>query len=616
MTAYLLSAFIYLCAAVIAVPLAKRLGLGSVLGYLIAGVVIGPVLGLVGSETSSIQHFAEFGVVMMLFLVGLELEPRMLWNMRHKLLGLGGLQVVLTALAFFGAGLALGLEWRVALTVGLILCLSSTAIVLQTFSEKGLEKTEGGRTAFSVLLFQDIAVIPMLALIPLLAMPGLIGTGAEEVGHSELSLVAHLDGWLYAAVVLGSIGAVIVAGHYLSYPLFRYIAASGLREAFTAAALMLVIGIAVLMSLVGLSPALGTFLAGVVLANSEFRHELETDIEPFKGLLLGLFFITVGAGIQFPLLFDNLGMVLGLTVAVMLIKALVLLGLALLFRIRLSNGWLFTLSLAQAGEFGFVLLSFSIQNNVLPGALVPVLSLVVALSMFLTPVLFILYVRLILPRYNKSDEQREPDVIDESGTVIIAGIGRFGQIVNRLLRANGVATVVLDHEVNQIENMRAILIKSFFGDATRHDLLHSAGVQDATLFIVAIDQREPAVELVRHLKHSYPDLRVLARAYDRGHLYSLRDAGADHVVMETYHSALAVGTQALRDLNVHPVRAEKIQATFHQAETGAHEVLYSHWQEKSEGERFGASYQELFLELEEILSGSLSGDWDDSHDRS
>ncbi len=519
-------------------------------------------------------------------------------------------------LAFFGAGLALGLDWRVALTVGLILCLSSTAIVLQTFSEKGLEKTEGGRTAFSVLLFQDIAVIPMLALIPLLAMPGLIGTGAEEVGHSELSLVAHLDGWLYAAVVLGSIGAVIVAGHYLSYPLFRYIAASGLREAFTAAALMLVIGIAVLMSLVGLSPALGTFLAGVVLANSEFRHELETDIEPFKGLLLGLFFITVCAGIQFPLLFDNLGMVLGLTVPVMLIKALVLLGLALLFRIQLSNGWLFTLSLAQAGEFGFVLLSFSIQNNVLPGALVPILSLVVALSMFLTPVLFILYDRLILPRYNKSDEQREPDVIDESGTVIIAGIGRFGQIINRLLRANGVATVVLDHEVNQIENMRAIRIKSFFGDATRHDLLHSAGVKDATLFIVAIDQREPAVELVRHLKRSYPDLRVLARAYDRGHLYSLRDAGADHVVMETYHSALAAGTQALRDLNVDPLRAEKIQATFHQAETEAHEVLYSHWQEKSEGERFGASYQELFLELEEILSGSLSGDRDDSHDRS
>ena len=615
MTGYLLSAFIYLIAAVIAVPVAKRLGLGSVLGYLIAGVVIGPVLGLVGRETTDIQHFAEFGVVMMLFLVGLELEPKMLWSMRHRLLGLGGLQVSVTTAAFAGGGLALGLDWRVALAIGLILSLSSTAIVLQTFSEKGLSSTEGGRSAFSVLLFQDIAVIPMLALIPLLAMPGVSGGAAHGDGHGDLSLVAGLSGWAYALVVISAVAAVVVVGHVLSRPLFRFVASTGLREAFTATALALVIGIAVLMSLVGVSPALGTFLAGVVLANSEFRHELETDIEPFKGLLLGLFFITVGAGIQFPVLSENLGLVLGLTASVMLVKALILFGLAMLFKVRSNNGWLFTLSLAQAGEFGFVLLSYSIQNNVLPPELVPILSLVVALSMFLTPLLFILYDKLVLPRYQDNSEQREPDTIDERGTVIIAGIGRFGQIVNRLLRASDVHTVVLDREPSQIENMRQVRIQSYFGDANRPDLLHTAGVEEASLFVVAIDEPEQAVELVRHLKHSYPRLRVLARAFDRGHLYSLRDAGADHVVIETYHSALALGTEALRELGVHPFRAEKQRVAFDRLEHDSREALYAAWQEKTEGERYGTSYQELFIELEEALTRLMQSDRDDKHSR-
>ncbi|MCJ8303958.1 monovalent cation:proton antiporter-2 (CPA2) family protein, partial [Shewanella sp.] len=342
MTAYFIQAFIYLCAAVIAVPLAKRLGLGSVLGYLIAGVVIGPIVGLVGSETNTLQHFAEFGVVMMLFLVGLELEPRMLWDMRNKLMGLGGLQIGLTTAVIMAAGVYFGLGWSVAFTVGLIFALSSTAIVLQTFSEKNLSKTEGGKNAFSVLLFQDIAVIPMLALIPLLALPELVekaqalaGQAAEH--HEELSLVVGLPGWAYGITVLLAIAAVVVGGHYLSRPLFRYVASSGLREIFTATALMLVIGIAALMSLVGLSPALGTFLAGVVLANSEFRHELESNIEPFKGLLLGLFFITVGAGIDFGVLASNIGPVLGITAGVMLVKAAVLFLLAMVFKIKNSD---------------------------------------------------------------------------------------------------------------------------------------------------------------------------------------------------------------------------------------------------------------------------------------
>ncbi|MGL4475996.1 MAG: monovalent cation:proton antiporter-2 (CPA2) family protein, partial [Shewanella sp.] len=439
MTDYFIQAFIYLFAAVITVPLAKRWGLGSVLGYLIAGVFIGPIFGLVGQETETIQHFAEFGVVMMLFLVGLELEPRMLWQMRHKLLGLGGLQLVLTAIALTYGGLFFGLAWETALAIGLILALSSTAIVLQTFSEKGLSQTHGARSAFSVLLFQDIAVIPMLALLPLLAVAEFgHHSNIQEAVSPSLSIVSGLSGWAYTCVVVGAIAVVVIGGHYLSRPLFKFVASAGLREVFTATALMLVVGIAALMSLVNLSPALGTFLAGVVLANSEFKHELESNIEPFKGLLLGLFFMTVGANINFSLLFSEFFLVLLLVLGLIVIKALVLLVLARLFSVRQSDGWLFALSLAQAGEFGFVLLAFTQQQQVIDSHIGGLLSLVVAISMFLTPGLFVLYDKYILPRYRDNTNQRDADDIDIKGKVIIAGIGRFGQIINRLLVASGV----------------------------------------------------------------------------------------------------------------------------------------------------------------------------------
>ncbi|MCW8330257.1 monovalent cation:proton antiporter-2 (CPA2) family protein [Photobacterium sp. SDRW27] len=621
MTGYFIQAFVYLCAAVIMVPIAKKLGLGSVLGYLIAGVVIGPVVGLVGEETFAIQHFAEFGVVMMLFLVGLELEPRMLWDMRHRLMGLGGLQVGLTTVIVMAVAMALGMGWTIALAIGLIFSLSSTAIVLQTFNEKGLAKTEGGRNAFSVLLFQDIAVIPMLALIPLLALPELVEQAqslAQQAtnGHEEMSLVAGLPGWAYAVVIIAAIIGLVVGGHFLSRPLFRFVADSGLREIFTATALMLVIGIAALMSLIGLSPALGTFLAGVVLANSEFRHELESNIEPFKGLLLGLFFITVGAGIDFGVLFSHIGQIIAITIGVMLIKAFVLFVLALVFRVRGSDRYLLTLSLAQAGEFGFVLLGFSAQNHVLPADLVQQLSLVVALSMFLTPGLFILFDKVILPRFEGGPNDREPDDIDEKGTVIIAGIGRFGQIVNRLLVANGIKTVVLDHEAGQIENMRSIRIKSYFGDATRPDLLHTAGIEEAKLMIVAIDDNERAVELVKHVSHSYPNVRVLARAYDRGHHYALRLAGADYIISETYHSALTLGTEALKSLGVHPFRAEQLRSSFIETEAMSKEALYQTWKDSTEENKFNAQYLELFLQLEDALGEVMKSERGDKQPRS
>ena len=565
MTGLLFQAFVYLCAAVIAVPVAKRLGLGSVLGYLIAGIVIGPALGLVGSETEGIQHIAEFGVVMMLFLVGLELEPRNLWNMRHKLLGLGGLQVGVTALLVMAASLALGQPLTVSIAIGLVFSLSSTAIVLQTLNEKGLMKSDGGQSSFSVLLFQDIAVIPMLALIPLLAIPELVqnatgGHGGGDHGH-ELSLVEGLAGWQVAIVNIAAVAAVVAGGHYLSRPLFRFIAAAKLREIFTAAALLLVVAIAFLMTLVGLSPALGTFLAGVVLANSEFRHELESDIEPFKGLLLGLFFITVGAGINFLLLYDNLVMVVGLTIGLMVLKAAVLMALAYIFKLRGSDRWLFTLALAQAGEFGFVLLSFTVQNSVIPVAVADLLLLVVALSMLLTPALFILFDRVVLPRMDE-DQGRAADEITEKGTAIIAGMGRFGQVINRVLKGNGYKTVVLDVSADMVDGFNRFGIRTFYGDASRPDLLQSAGLEDASLLVVAIDDMERAVEIVKHARRERPDLHIVARARNRHFVYELYKAGADDIVRETFDSAVRAARYALESFGVHPHEAEKLIGVF------------------------------------------------------
>lgn len=613
MTAYFIQAFIYLLAAVIAVPLAKRLGLGSVLGYLVAGFVIGPVTGLVGQEASTIQHFAEFGVVMMLFLVGMELDPRALWAMRVRLVGLGGLQVTLTAAAGMAVAWWLGLQWQTALTVGFIFALSSTAIVLQTLNEKGLAKTEGGRSTFSVLLFQDIAVIPMLALIPLLALPELMSESGSGDGHGPgLSLVASLPGWAHALAVVGAVAAVIIGGYYLSPPLFRYVVRSGLREVFTATALMLVIGIAALMSLVNLSPALGAFLAGVVLANSEFRHELEANIEPFKGLLLGLFFITVGAGINFGVLVAEWGTIVSLAAAVILVKGLILLVLARMFGIHGSNGWLFTLGLAQAGEFGFVLLTYSVQSHVIPIETSRLLSLVVALSMFLTPLLFIVYDRIVLPRYRRSkNKEREADTIDKQAPVIVAGVGRFGQIVCRLLRANNIPIVVLDHEIEQIENVRQINIRSFFGDASRQDLLAKAGIEQARMLIVAIDDKDRALLMVQQVKKFFPGVWVLARAFDRGHGYRLREAGADGVVSETYHSALELGGHALTAMGVHPMRARQMTWAFIENEAAHEDQLFEAWKEIEEGISFSPRYGELFMRLEEALSSVMDGDWDE-----
>lgn len=586
MEEFFYQATIYLAAAVIAVPLAARLGLGSVLGYLAAGIAIGPVLGLTGAETEDLRHFAEFGVVMMLFLIGLELEPRALWAMRHKLLGLGGMQIALSTLALMGAAMAMGQPWHVSLAIGLALSLSSTAIVLQTLSEKGLMRTGGGRSAFSVLLTQDIAVIPILAFLPLLgnyAIPQFSSDGSIRLegdghgaGHNSLSLVDGLPGWAVALVTLAAIAFIILAGIYLTRPLFRFIHASNLREMYTALALMIVVGISFLMTLVGLSPALGAFLAGVVLANTEFRHELESDLNPFKGLLLGLFFITVGAGIDYRQFLADPADLIGLAALVIFAKGAVLFAVGRAFGLRRRGLWLFTLSLAQAGEFGFVLLAFSRQLNVMPAALSEKLLLVIALSMLITPLLFILY-DFLSKRMGEARQEHEPDEIDEEGPVIIAGIGRFGQIVNRLVQASGFKTVVLDHDMEAVQLMRRFGVKSFLGDPTRPELLKAAGIAKAKVFVVALDDPEGVVKMVSYVRRAYPDLHIIARAKDRNHVYELYQAGANDIVRELFDSSVRAGRYVLENVGLTEYEAAQAAQTFYNHDRQNLRDLAEHW---------------------------------------
>lgn len=534
-------AVIYLAAAIVAVPIAKRLGLGSVLGYLIAGILIGPfVFGLVGDQTD-VMHFAEFGVVMMLFLVGLELQPSRLWKLRHSIVGLGGLQVLITGSLFFAVCyFGLSLRWEVALAIGLMLALSSTAIVLQTLAEKGWIKQEAGQNAFSVLLFQDIAVIPILALLPLLAFVDI--TSATS---SHGNLVEHLPAYVQVIIALVTIAAIILAGKYISAPLFRYIAETRLRELFTLFALFLVIVIAVIMQKIGLSPALGTFLAGVVLAESEFRHELEVDIEPFKGLLLGLFFITVGASIDFPLLMTQFSNVMIFVCGLIIIKAAVLYALAILFKIKSKQKLLFTLALAQGGEFAFVLLSLTSSLSILTPEQTKITTLVVAISMLMAPLLLMFYDKIIDRESSAEQEFDSPEEIEATKNVIIAGYGRFGQIIGRLLAAQGYHLSILDHSPSQIELLRRFGNKVFYGDAARKDLLDASGANDAQLLVIAIDDADKVLEIASLAKKHYPHLKIVARAINRTHAYQLVNIGIEIFKRETFDSALNLGVEAL-----------------------------------------------------------------------
>ena len=604
----LVQALLYLSAAVIFVPLAKRLGLGSVLGYLLAGIIIGPfVMGFIGEEGEDIMHFAEFGVVMMLFLVGLELEPSLLWRLRGSILGLGGLQVGITAVLVMAIAMVLGQEWYQALAIGLTLALSSTAITLQTLNEKGLMHTSAGQNAFSVLLFQDIAVIPILAFMPLLAIHPLVHESAG--GHENAStLISNFPGWLQTLSVLGAVAFIIVAGRTLVRPLLRMIAKTRLRELFTATALLIVVGITVLMTLVGLSPALGTFLAGVVLANSEYRHELESDIEPFKGLLLGLFFIAVGASIDFSLIVENIGTIGALVLGIMLLKTAVLLGLGKTFKMGTDQNMIFAVGLSQVGEFAFVLLSFIQQQGILEGNTISMLLAVVACTMALTPLLVVINEKLILPNIGtkEKEDSSEADNIEEKNPVIIAGFGRFGNIVGRFLKANGIGTTVLDLDSDRVEILRKLGLKVYYGDATRFDLLQSAGAHDAKMIIVALDEPEKCLELVRTVKKHYPHLHILTRAYDRPDYYKLLDEGLLHIYRETLDTSLVMGVDALRLLGHRAYRATRAAHTFKQHDEKALKHLAA---VRGDRQTYINTAREKIAQLEELMLADLENDY-------
>jgi len=587
-------AVIYLAAAIIAVPIAKRVGLGSVLGYLLAGILIGPfLLGLVGDQTD-VMHFAEFGVVMMLFLVGLELQPSRLWKLRHSIIGLGGLQVVVTTLVIFAACYTiLSLAWQTSLAIGLMLALSSTAIVLQTLNEKGWIKQEAGQNAFSVLLFQDIAVIPILALVPLLAFSDNI---SDSGSHGNL--IEHFPMYIQTSISVGVIAAIILAGKYVSAPLFRYIAETRLRELFTVFALFLVIVIAVIMQKIGLSPALGTFLAGVVLAESEFRHELEVDIEPFKGLLLGLFFITVGASIDFPLLFDELGLVTLLVVSLIAIKAAVLFLLSILFKMEKKQKLLFTLALAQGGEFAFVLLSLTSSLHILTPEQSKITTLVVAISMLMAPVLLIFYEKVLDKEAETAREFDKPEDIEATKSVIIAGYGRFGQIVGRLLGSQGYHLSILDHSPTQIELLKKFGNKVFYGDAARKDLLEASGAQEAQLLVIAIDDADKIIEIAQLAQKHYPNLQIVSRAIDRHHAYELMRIGVKTIKRETFESALGLGVSALELLGNSEESAKRAGQLFSEHDRESMHVLSEVW---GDDHSYGIAVKQRMELLKQVL---------------
>lgn len=553
---FFFQATVFLAAAVIMVPIAKNAGLGSALGYLIAGALIGPAcLHVVGHEGTDIMHFAEFGVVMLLFVIGLELEPSRLWHLRQAILGMGGLQIAITSGVLTGLAVLFGIGGKQALVLGLILSVSSTAIVLQMLNEKRLMPTVAGQSSFAVLLFQDIAVIPMLALFPVLA--------GKPADSQENSLIDPLSAWTDALVVLGSVAAIVVGGRYLTSPLFRLVASTGIRELFTATALLIVVGIAVLMTTVGLSPELGTFMAGVVLANSEYRHELESDIDPFKGLLLGLFFMAVGASINFQLILANPLLIFGLVFGIMGCKGVVLFGLGKFFQFSTKQNLIFSVGLCQVGEFAFVLLRFSTREGILTEELTDILTVVVAFSMVLTPLVMLLTEKFLLPRLKVTEEHNEEsDVVAQSNPVIIAGYGHFGHTIGRFLQANHVGTTVLDINSDNVKWLRRLGLNVYYGDACRHDLLEIAGAARAKIIVIAISDEKKRLELVETIKKHFPDLHILVRSTNRYDAYDLMNAGMLHIYRETLDTSLRLGVDTLRLLGHSPTDASQAAKTF------------------------------------------------------
>jgi len=594
---FLHDALMYLAAAIVFVPIAKKLGMGSVLGYLLGGIIIGPFfLGFVGAEGKDIMHFAEFGVVMMLFLIGLELEPATFWRMRKLIVVTGVAQMSATSLLCFGGLAAVGFTWQAALSCGLALSMSSTAIVMQTLREKGLTRTESGKCSFAVLLFQDISVIPILAILPLLA---LFPVQPSADGHG--TLLEGLPRWAQTLTVVGAVTGVVLGGRVIIVPFLRFIARIRLRELFTAAALFIVIATADLMMIVGLSPALGTFLAGVVLANSQFRHELESDIEPFKGVLLGLFFIAVGASINFRLIVENPLTIVALVLGIILTKALVLNMTGRISRLSFDQNAIFTVGLAQVGEFAFVLFAFIDKLGILSEYWTDMMMGVTAISMTITPLLLLVNERLVLPRFGTKEavEQKDGGLIEGEHPVIIAGFGHFGSTIGRFLRANGVHATILDNDSDRVDLLRRMGFKVFYGDATRIDILKSAGADHAKVLIASIDSPEINADLVDKTKKEFPHLTMMVRARNRMDAYELIDAGAKNIYRESLETSVRLGVDVLVNLGFRKYTAARAGKSFLKYDEAALYKLAAH---RHDQETYIFNVREQISIQEELLA--------------
>nr|VFK34685.1 MAG: Kef-type potassium/proton antiporter, CPA2 family [Candidatus Kentron sp. MB]VFK76902.1 MAG: Kef-type potassium/proton antiporter, CPA2 family [Candidatus Kentron sp. MB] len=598
---FLLDTAYFLGAAVIMVPIAKHLGLGSVLGYLAAGILIGPSGLKVVHEPEVILHFAEFGVVLLLFIIGLELNPRMLWAMRRSILGIGGGQVLLSALLLFGFAWGFGFDWRTSLIASMGLALSSTAIALKALEEKNLMPTPAGQAGFSVLLFQDIAVIPMLAILPMLTViPG--ETNADT-------------GWLAVVEAMAAIALIVFIGPHLLRPILRIMARAGLREVFTAFSLFLVIGVALLMKEVGLSMALGTFLVGVLLAESEYRHALEADIEPMKGLLMGLFFLAVGMSVDFELLVKEPAAIIGVTALLIIAKAVVLLILAWLDKLPKGQISLFTFLLAQGGEFAFVLFTAAVALHAMEPDIADRLILIVTLSMLINPLLLFIDERWIAPRFHRISEQ-EYDVIDthQHNPVIIAGFGRFGQTIGRLLHAHRIPMTLLDHDIDQIEYVRKLQYKIFFGDSTRLDLLHAAGAEHAKVLVIALDDSVACSKLIEVARTHFPHLKIIARAKDLPQLFEYQELGAISSHREAFDTALTMGEEVLRELGYPAFDVHRAGKRFRLHDTESLRQIYAASKESPElgidaAIRARESLEKLFAEDANPLRKSQDESW-------
>ncbi|WP_435654721.1 monovalent cation:proton antiporter-2 (CPA2) family protein [Cellulophaga baltica] len=554
----LFEAIVFLVGAIICVPIAKKLGLSSVLGYLLAGVLIGPyLLGFIGEEGDDILHFAEFGVVMMLFLIGLEIDAKSFWKMRKTIVGMGGTQVVLTSLISFAILIAFGVSWQVSLTCAMAISMSSTAITLQTISEKNLMNTTYGASSFAILLFQDIIVIVMLGLLPLLSTVD----ASKLEGEGSSNILESLPlGW-QALATISSVVLIVVSGRYLIIPMLRLVAISKVRELLTASALLIVLAITFLMEFVGLSPALGAFLGGVVLATSEFKHELESTLEPFKGLLLGLFFITVGTTVNFVVIADNPWVISGLVVGVILVKGLVLYIVATLFKLKINQKFLLAVGLAQIGEFAFVMLTFALQLRILDQRQLDIMLVVTALTMALTPIIGLLNEKFLLPKFGtKQAEEKPMDAIERSDKIILVGFGHFGSTIGRFLRAHGVKTTILDQDSSRVDFLRKMGFEVFYGDATRLDLLESAGIANAEILICAIDNPEVTLSLVKKIKEKYPHIKLMVRARNRYDAYELLNIGVDYIYRESLDTSIKLASDVLHHVGF-DIDATKEQAS-------------------------------------------------------